>query len=298
MTSLHALDLNLLLLLHVVLEERSATRAAKRLHVTQSAVSNALARLRVQLQDPLLVRVGVTLAPTPVALAMMPELQRAVAHLQAALDQVAPFDPTRDARRFRIQLPDYLALTDLPRVFARLREGAPRCAVEVAGVGVAPSASLDARLAPGWAAEGPHLRLLYVEQTVVLSRADVAGPMTREEVVARPHVAVKVGAGPDREIVERAMRAVGLERRVLLTVPHFVSAVLAVVDTDAVCVVPERFANLMARTWPVRVHPVPFPMPPVPIHLTWSAATDADPGARWFRALVQEVLGERRIEGA
>ena len=292
MISLHALDANLLVILHVVLEERSATRAAKRLHVTQSTVSNALARLRAQLGDPLLVRAGSTLTPTPVALAMLPELRRAVAHFTAALEQAAPFDPTRDTRRFRLQMPDYLALTDLPRVFARLRETAPACGVEVTAVGVVSAASIDARLAPAWAVEGPHQRALYVEETVLLTRSDVVASLTPEDVAARPHVAVKVGAGPDREIVDRAMRAAGLERRVLLTVPHFVSAVLAVIDTDAVCVVPERFARLVARTWPVRVHPVPFPMPPVPIHLAWSGATDADPGARFFRALVEDVLAE------
>src|SRR5579864_2740913 len=100
--NLSTLDLNLLLVLHVVLEERSATRAAKRLHVTQSAVSNSIARLRMVLADPLVVRSGRGLVPTPRAEELAPLVAQAIAHLQLAVDRGAGFSPQASERCFTL----------------------------------------------------------------------------------------------------------------------------------------------------------------------------------------------------
>src|SRR6516225_3148492 len=104
--NLSSLDLNLFAVLHVVLEERSATRAAKRLHVTQSAVSNAIARLRSALGDPLVVRSGRGLSPTPRAEELAPFIAQAVAQLQIAIDRGAAFVPAASERRFTLALSD------------------------------------------------------------------------------------------------------------------------------------------------------------------------------------------------
>src|SRR6516225_532896 len=104
--NLSTLDLNLFVVLHVVLEERSATRAARRLHVTQSAVSNAIARLRSVLADPLVVRSGRGLAPTPRAEELRPFVAQAIAQLQAAVDRGAAFVPEASERRFTLALTD------------------------------------------------------------------------------------------------------------------------------------------------------------------------------------------------
>jgi DNA-binding transcriptional LysR family regulator len=289
MINLASIDLNLLHVLHVVLEEGSATRAARRLHVTQSAVSNALARLRTRIGDPLVVRVGGALVPTPVAAAMMPELARAVEHFRSALQRVAPFDPRTDPRRFRLKLADYQALTDLPSIFHRLRQEAPLTTIEVVGTG-ADAGELDARLAPVWAVHDAYHAPLYIDGAVLLARQDLPELLTLESLAARPHVDVQVGRSGNQE-VERAFRAAGVERNVVLTVPHFLAAVLAVAQSDAICVVPTRLANLAVQAWPVRLQALPFDAPAVPIHLGWSASTDEDPGSQWFRALVKRALG-------
>src|SRR5215472_7760386 len=104
--NLSSVDANLFVVLHVVLEERSATRAARRLHVTQSAVSNAIARLRAALGDPLVVRVGRGLTPTPRAEELAPLIAQAVAQLQLAIDRGVAFLPGATERRFTLALSD------------------------------------------------------------------------------------------------------------------------------------------------------------------------------------------------
>src|SRR5215510_8673173 len=115
--NLSAIDLNLFLVLHAVLEERSATRAARRLHVTQSAVSNALSRLRELLHDPLVVRHSRGLAPTPHASTLRPLLARLVQDATSLFELPAGFEPAASRREFRIACADYCSVVILPRLF-------------------------------------------------------------------------------------------------------------------------------------------------------------------------------------
>src|SRR4029077_6587939 len=128
--NLSAVDLNLFLVLHAVLEERSATRAAARLHVTQSAVSNALARLRHLLGDPLVVRRGRGLVPTPRADELAPLLREVASRLALALDRRA-FGPEESTRTFTISLADNYQACEVPRIARAFAARLPRAVLRV-----------------------------------------------------------------------------------------------------------------------------------------------------------------------
>src|SRR5450755_3878191 len=129
--NLSALDLNLFVVLHAVLEERSATRAARRLNVTQSAVSNALGRLRAALGDPLVVRSGRGLVPTPRATEVAPVVAQAIAHLQTVVDRGRGFDPSESTRTFTVAAADNHQTSEAPRIATAFVKGLPRAALRM-----------------------------------------------------------------------------------------------------------------------------------------------------------------------
>src|SRR5215468_5045411 len=129
-----SIDLNLFLVLHHVLVERSATRAARQLHVTQSAVSNALARLRRLIDDPLVIRTAAGLVPTPRAARLAPYIARAVADLDAAMAIDARFDPRETTRRLTMACSDYEETLLLPTLAARFARAMPRAELRIVTV--------------------------------------------------------------------------------------------------------------------------------------------------------------------
>lgn len=299
---LAAIDLNLFLVLDAVLTEGSATAAARRLHVTQSAVSNALARLREVVGDPLVVRRGRGLAPTPVALQLQPRIAAGLHELRAALAAGREFDPATTTRRFSIALTDNQEVSDLPRIVARFERQLPRASLQVITVerllasdGLA-AGLVDLALAPA-AVTAPGLRQtpLYSEQGVLVVRRDnrkVGRRLDRAGFEATPYVGVQIlgEGGHGHRVARDNLARAGLRRRVVLTVPHFMAAAVAVSRTDWMTGLPRRFAAEVSRRLPLRTVAAPLEIVDFPLALHWHARTDADPGAQFFRALVVAAL--------
>src|SRR5256885_5951520 len=185
--NLSAFNTNLLVVLDAVLAERSATGAARRLHLSQSAVSNALARLRTQLGDPLLVRRGRGLTPTPVALDMAPRLMAALRELEAIVDRDRRFDPLTETRELSVACIDSQELSDIPRLLRLFARRLPRATLRVVTVerliasdGLA-SGEVDVAIAPAvTAGPGMHHEPLHEEGGVAGGRG--RGPPRREGV--------------------------------------------------------------------------------------------------------------------
>jgi len=303
---LAAIDLNLFLVLDAVLTEGSATAAARRLHVTQSAVSNALARLREIVGDPLVVRRGRGLAPTPVAMQLAPRVAAGLHELRAALARDREFDPATTTRRFTIALTDNQEVSDLPRIVARFEQRLPAASLQVVTIerliasdGLA-AGLVDVALAPA-AITGPGLRQapLYSEEAVVVVRRDnreVGRRLDRAGFEATPYVDVQVvgEAGHGHRLARDSLARAGLRRRVVLTVPHFMAAAVAVSRTDWITGLPRRFAAEVSRHLPLRTVAAPVPALRFDIALQWHARTDADPGAQYFRALILAAIGARK----
>ncbi len=300
-----ALDLNLFVVLHVVLEERSATRAARRLHVTQSAVSNAIARLRSVLADPLVVRSGRGLAPTPRAEELRPVIAQAIAQLQSAVDRGAAFDPTLSDRSFTLSLSDNFQASEAARIAAAFGRAMPRGSLRVVSTdylvatnGLA-TGDIDAAFSPSaLETQGLRGRPVFEEQARFVIRRDhprVRGKLTPKLIGELQHIDVEVTLGRPgfgHRMAEQHWRRAGLERKVAITVPYFTTAAMVAASTDYVAALPGRMARVMCDHLPLKVAPATFPLPKMGISLVWHERTDADPGGRFFRDLVVAAVRE------
>lgn len=296
MVNLSSIDLNLLVVLHHVLAERSATRAARRLGVTQSAVSNALARLRDLFDDPLVVRHARGLAPTPRAESLAPRLARLLAEVGGLLDEQA-FDPTTTTRELTLACADYYGMVVVPPLAAALRERAPRASLRVvtleqlvSGGGLAQEVDVHVGRPPTLPA-GCRTQLLFEERFVCVTRKQrgVEGRrMGLREYAAAEHVRVRV-LDAARDPIDAALQTRGVVRNVALTVPHFSLAPLVVLRTGWVATMSERLARLYAGFLPLTLRAPPFALAARPVQMLWHERTHEDPAARFFRALVAEV---------
>ena len=293
------LDLNLLAALDLLLQERSVTRAARRLGVTQSAMSHKLRRLREQLGDPLLVPQGRQLVPTARAEALEAPLRVALRDLVAAVRHGARFDPATTERTFVLACSDLMELALLPHAMEQLAELAPgvrlvvrrrtpRLADELAAGDVDLYVGPGGRTVPGLDLEaraGLVQRTLGEEGFRVLAAADHPGVgqrLTRKRFVQLPHLLVSPGGG-DRGVVDLALAKLELTRRVALRIPHFVAAPFIVARPELLFTCPERFARAAAELAPLRSWKPPVPLPATRIIAVWHERFRADPAHRWLR---------------
>ena len=291
------LDANLLLALDVLLAERSVTRAAERLHVTQSAMSHKLRQLRAQLGDELLVRGRSGLVLTERAEAIAGPLRQAVLDLRGAVHVGAPFDPATARRRFVLSASDYGELVAIPALLAHLGRIAPGVDMVIEP----PAPDLFARLEAGNidiaiaplldAPTGILRRKFFAEGFLVALRAghpharkrlDLDGYLTLSHLLVTPRGR---GTGP----VDEALAAQGLSRRVALRAPSFAAAPFIAAQTDLALTAPEGLLRAAARHAPLRLHPPPLALPQVPIFFYWHERMDRDPAHRWLRGL-QDIM--------
>jgi len=297
---LHEIDLNLLVTLHTLLEERSVTRASIRLGRTQSATSHALGRLRTLFDDPLLLRSRGEMLPTPLAETLIPQLVVLMAHLKRVMSAGETFDATTTTRRFAIACPDAIggALTTLLRWF----EHSAPCAQLVL---TRPPADPVARLESG------DVDLLIAAQTHLPARADMmqrvfgatrmvsylrAGhplldgePMTLEAWLGVPHIQV-ITNDQAPNIVGGLLAQQGLSRRISTCVPNFMMALATVAATDAMFTAPDVMVGFATQRFGLRAIAPPVAMPPVDVAMFWHRRWHQDPSHRWFRDGVVDAL--------
>jgi DNA-binding transcriptional LysR family regulator len=285
------IDLNLLTALDALLAERHVSRAAARLGITQPATSRALARLRAALGDPLLVRTGRGMRPTPRALALAAPLHRLLGELDDVVAAAPTFEPARAQRRFRIATADYGAAVLVPPLLAHLRRAAPGVALAVTEASGDVAAQLEAgeldfALMPRRAGPaGLIWKTLFTERFVCLTRAGLVPRLTLDRFCALGHVVVTPRGRPGNP-VDDALARRGRTRTIALTVPSFLAAPLAVVDTDCVTTTPARIAARLAAPLGLAIHAPPIALGGLTIALGWHEAMRADPGHAWLRALI------------
>ena len=292
MSSVH--DPAQLLALGVLLETRSVTAAARRLGISQSALSHTLARLRERFEDPLLVRVGAALTPTPRALLMEPLLRAAILDLEAAVRVVPTYNPKTASRTFRLATTDLVDLVVLPKLLLRLQGDAPGVDIQVSPAVGSETAlqrgDLDIAIQPR--SEGPSLRrrALYRERFVVMHRlghplSEV--PLTVERFVGARHCLVAPQGTPGG-VVDNILLGLGLSRRTVLVVPSFLAVPHIVATTDLLATLPERVAQ--SSTLPVLTREHPLVLPGFTLSMVWHEQKEGDPGHAWLRDLLSEVV--------
>jgi DNA-binding transcriptional LysR family regulator len=294
MTSpLAAIDLNQLVLLAELLETPSPTAVARRLGCTQSAVSHGLATLRELLGDPLFVRVGRSLVPTPRAMALAEPVaawRQATARLLAKAD---PVDPRRLRRTFRLCMTDAAEHLVVPGLVERLRVEAPEVTIEVTNRGDDVEDLLrrgEVDLLVGFdlrPVDGLVTQNLRADQFVVASTSKRAP--TLEAYAGAPHVLVAPRGGPGG-VVDRALEKVGHKRFVALRTSSFAAA-LGAVRGPLVLTLPRCFAEAIGVPEGVRLHAPPVELPALSLRAVSATASRDDPTSQWLRGLVREVVG-------
>lgn len=301
------LDLDLLLVLHTVLEEQSATRAAERLNLSRPAVSNAIARLRASLGDPLFVRTSRGFLPTPLALQMAPHLAVAIKHLRAAVETATGFQPRTTSRRFTLACSDYEQLAFLPRVIADFRRRMPHAALRVLSVeqmlqtNALMSGDVDLFLGvlPTPRPFTLAAQVIAHDDIVCIARRDhprIPRQLSAALFFELPHVELALlGQRPSsgRQLAEAAEAEWHQKRRIALSVPNFISVAISVAASDCLAAIPRRLATLFAQSWPLRILPLPLRFPPLATEMVWHLRSSEDAPVQYLRTRIAAVTKDR-----
>jgi len=293
-----SLNLNLLPVLDALLAERSVSRAAARVGLSQPAVSNALAQLRAHFGDPLLFRKGNGMAPTERALALAGPLRTALLALEQGLQPAAAFNPAVAERNFIIMTNDFVAFAMLPRLLARLQKEAPGVAVQVRSwpEHVVPSelARGDADLVLGFnrgLPVGHHATPLFQDRFVFVARD--GHPLVRGKITLATYTKLKhviVSHEPNaRGVFDDLLAGRGLSRDVALRVSHFLLVPPIVAATDYVAALSEIVAVPAEKTLRLQVLTMPLPFEAANVHMVWHERTGGSPAHAWFRGVVEQV---------
>ena len=293
------IDLNLLTAFAALLRERSVTRAARRVGVGQSAMSHSLRRLRELFSDPLFVRVGRGIEPTPRALALMDPLMTALVSIKAVLEDAGGFDPTTSTRTFRLLCSDLLAAF-LPDVLESVTSTGPHVTLEVASPTHGVTSVLragDSELAlavPQTDSSGCKQQTLGQLDWVVLARAKHplgSGRLTVARYRRFSHIQVRTGSA-SRSVVADDCKSAGLERAVSLIVPSFVAAAFTVARSYLLFTAPRLLVAELARLLRLQCLEPPIPIPLVPVVALWPDRLDGDRAQIWFRNQINEVTAK------
>lgn len=299
--SIDSIDLNLLHVLHLVLAERSVARAARRLHVTPSAVSNALARLRDLLDDPLVTRKGRGIVPTPRAAELAPAIARALHDLDVALF-AARFNPATCTRMFTLAVADAGQLTYVPHIVRRMALELPKSRLRVIGIdslvslGDLASPEVDVHIGIPGRGPGLHHERLLEEHTVLVARN--RHPATRARLTPRAlaalrHVRVEmVPSRAFRDPVADSYKRAGVERDVVLSVPTFTAAAAVVSTTDLVATVPASFASAYGARFDVCALDGPVPAHRISLGLSWHERTHQEAASIALRTLIKQSIAQ------
>lgn len=294
---MHSLDLNLLQALDVLLEEGSVVAAAARVHLSPPAMSRTLSRIREMVGDPVLVRAGSRLVPTPRAEELRPQVRALLEEARRMLVPTAT-DFTQLSRVFTLRATDATAATIGPRLAERIRAEAPNVTLQFVTHGedtvdILRDGEVDLEIGVlGDVAPEIRSETLYVEHLVGVVRADhpmLAGSITAQQFAAAGHISfTRRGRTPGP--VDAALAQLGLTRSIALAVQHANAALLAAANSDLVAVVGDDLARRAERLrLAISVFNLPFDTPEIPIAFAWHRRMDTDPAHRWLRDHVKAV---------
>lgn len=293
---LSAVDLNLLLVLDALLQERSVSRAARRVGISASAMSHALARLRELFDDPILIRSGRTMVPTARGEALTDQARRAILEAEKVFTTRGHFDPWDLERQFRVAVSDIALIVLGPAFEHLLRSEAP-------GVDITydPLRELSQPLRDGTfdlvigpiSEKHPEVRsaVLFEDRCVCVVRGDspVGERVKIEQLVELPHVDVRHSAARVGG-VDEALARHGVRRRVARLVSTHLMALHLVARTDYMAIVPSALARTVERALRLRVLLPPLELEPVEVGLAWHLRTEDDPSLVWLRQAVERAV--------
>jgi DNA-binding transcriptional LysR family regulator len=296
---LSRIDLNLFVVFDAIYTEGGITRASKRLSLTQPALSHALGRLRELFEDPLFLRQGKAMIPTPMARVMIDPVRQSLQGFETTLKRADRFDPATARKHFTVGMRDVRELTALPNLLRNVTRAAPfvdvaivraeRKQLETELAAGTLDAAIDVRLA---LSDEVRRQLINAERLVVVARPrhpTIKRELDLETYLSQEHILVssrRRGFGVEDYELSRH----GLKRRIRLRCQHYFAACRVVSETDLILTMAERYARIVNRLFRNRVLPFPLEVPDYDAYLYWHVNADADPANRWLRKLLMEAF--------
>lgn len=293
----NGLDLNLLVTLDALLTQRSVTRAAEQLNLSQSAISCALGRLREHLDDDLLTQVGRRMFLTPFAESLAGEVRHLLVHIDATIKARPAFVAAESNRHFRIAASDYVAHVTMEAMGREVLCGAPGISLELLPIGSQAERKLDAGdidllIAPERFISPEHGCARLFEDVIVCmvwrDSRQIGDTLSFDQYMQAEHVAFQPEGQPvtfERWLLEQLK-----ERRVRLSTYNYAMLAHYVVGRELVATVPLRMAEYYARILPVRIVQPEFPLPPFTEMMQWHRARERDPGLLWLRQVLTQAM--------
>ncbi|WP_310650706.1 LysR family transcriptional regulator [Pseudomonas sp. FW300-N2F2] len=292
-------DINLLVVFETMMHERNVTRVSEKLFLGQPTISSALARLRLMFDDPLFIRSGRLMEPTSRAREIFSNLSPALDGIAAALSRCQAFEPATSEATFHIGLCDDVEYALLPELLRRLRVEAPGTTLVVRrtdqwqvsqllasgeiSLGISPTLELPANA---------RRKTLRPIRPMLLRADSQPGELTLDEFCRRPHAVVS-SMGNVIDDSDRALRLMGRQRRVVLTVPQFSALPVLLAQSDMIAIVPDYVAQAMAGVTGMRAQAAPICLPRHELSMVWRGASHNDPGERWLRSRCCALLAEQ-----
>jgi DNA-binding transcriptional LysR family regulator len=306
--NIRGIDLNLLLAFEALIDERHVGRAARQVGLSQPAFSNAIARLRARLGDPLFVRTAQGMMPTPRADQLAGPIRSALALLRQTFEAPHSFDPSVSAHRFRIGLSDDVELRLVPLFARSMLSGelqmqtrrldwlftVPESELRNGTLDLAIGYFPDARyLAPGIV-----MQSLSEENNVVIARRGHSmwkGKLTLHRFTELDHAAV-IYRNQLWGLIDNELAARGLKRRLRLALPHCLSVLHAVASSNLVACLQESVVEKFSKSLNLTSCPEPLGLPPFVLRMAWHNQRDNDPANVWLRELIANELGVRKMK--
>jgi LysR family transcriptional regulator, nod-box dependent transcriptional activator len=297
--NLRRLDLNLLVALDALLTECNITHAAERLHLSPSATSGALARLREYFGDELLTQIGRRMVPTPLGESLQTAVRDCLLHVQAAIDTRPQFDASTSKRRFKLMMSDYVATVLMAPVLQRLQREAPGVTIELLSNEDAPweamaRGELDFLILPKDFIRDEHpAKVLFEDDFVCVcwnGNTLIGEQITMEQCLALGHVVARIGNARPPTIEAWFFERFGHARRVEVVTMTFSSVPHLIVGTQRISFMHRRLAEVYCRMLPLRLLPSPVPMPRLVEMVQWHKYRDRDPGRMWMYEALRDAV--------
>ncbi len=292
------LDMNQLVLLDAMLATASVSQAAAFVHLSQPAVSAALAKFRDYFGDPLLVPHGRQLTLSPFAHTLVEPVRDVLLQVQAITRRRPEIEASRIERKITIVGSDYIQNILLAPLFRRAEKEAPGLKFEVRSISGYLGEELEqgdvdlvVSLASGVSDRHPS-EIVFRDTFSCLvwsGNTRVRSRLSKKQYLSMGHVAVLLGRGRVPTLDQIAMDALGLERRIEVQIPSFTTMPVYLVDTERVGTLQTHLANTLTQQWPVRVLPCPIPIAPIITAVQWHRYQSLDPAISWTRSVLREL---------
>lgn len=285
------LDLNLLQALDVMIDKGSVTRAAELLHVSQPAISAALARLRLHFDDPLLVQHGKQMIPTPFALQLQPGLKAVLSEIDALVSTPARFEPARSKRAFRVMASDFLLISVLGDLLPLIEKIAPGVQLTVIppndmAVQMLDAGEIDLLITPrNYVSDHHPVTPLFAERHVVagcIQNPLVARQPDLEDLASARFISVQIGRKVNTSFANHELSQLGITINSALTTTTFAAVPQLLVGTSNLAILHESLARKAARYLPIRYWPLPVEIPTMEEVIQCHRARAQDPGLVWL----------------